>query len=125
MSRQVLLVDDEVALLQGLTLFLENAGYEVLTATDAGAAMEVLGGNRPEAIVCDVRLPGMTGPEFYAALQQHPDWQQIPFVFLTGAGKDAMLLDGEPDSGRKRVLTKPFDPEDLVDMLGEEVMSQP
>jgi len=124
MGRQVLLVDDELALLQGLAPFLEDAGYEVLTAVDARAAMTILHRHRPEAIICDLRLPGMEGAEFYDTIQDNPDWCEIPFVFLTGEGEDA-VQDRRAAGGVRRVLTKPFDPEDLVVILGEEVAPQP
>ena len=123
MSRRVLLVDDEPALLQGLTPFLEDAGYEVLTATDAGAAMAVLRRQQPQAIVCDQYLPGTKGIEFYDTVRENPDWCKIPFVFLTGEGK-GVIQGRQTDSGVKGVLTKPFDPEDLVAILDEEIKSQ-
>ena len=123
MSKRVLLIDDEVALLQGLAPFLEDVGYEVLTATDAGAAMVVLRGQEPVAIVCDLRLPGVGGTEFYDAVQANPRWRKIPFVFVTGERK-ASVQTSRAGGGATRVLTKPFDPEDLVAILGEEVASQ-
>jgi len=124
MSKRVLLIDDEIALLQGLAPFLEDVGYEVLTATDAGAAMGVLRGQEPVAIVCDLRLPGVGGTEFYDAVQANPRWRKIPFVFVTGE-RQASVQTGRTGGGATRVLTKPFDPEDLVAILGEEVAAQP
>ena len=116
MYRRILLVDDEPVLLKSLRPFLEDAGHQVLTATEAGSAFEILESDRPDAIVCDVGLPGMDGLEFYAKVRQNPRWQGIPFIFLTGGGStSALVTSRQPTEGK--VLRKPFDVDDLLRLL--------
>jgi CheY-like chemotaxis protein len=116
MYRRVLLVDDEPILLKSLRPFLEDAGHQVMTATEAGSAFQILESDRPDAIVCDVGLPGMDGLEFYARVRQNPSWQGIPFIFLTGGRSDSGLATGrQPSEGK--VLRKPFDVDDLLSLL--------
>ena len=116
MCRRILLVDDEPVLLKSLRPFLEDAGHQVLTATEAGSAFEILESDRPDAIVCDVGLPGMDGLEFYAKVRQNPRWQGIPFIFLTGGGSaSALVTSRQPTEGK--VLRKPFDVDDLLRLL--------
>ncbi|MCL7453550.1 MAG: response regulator [Anaerolineae bacterium] len=116
MYRRVLLVDDEPILLKSLRPFLEDAGHQVLTATEAGSAFQLLESDRPDAIVCDVGLPGMDGLEFFAKVRQNPQWRGIPFIFLTG-GKSTpgSSTSRQPSGGR--VLRKPFDVDDLLMLL--------
>jgi two-component system alkaline phosphatase synthesis response regulator PhoP len=112
----VLLVDDEPALLTALSFLLEDAGHQVQSARDVQTALEVMRSRRPDAIVCDLRLPDVDGFEFYRQLQQHPDWQSIPFILLTGA-LDEVGRYRSASPGITRCLCKPFDPEDLLAVL--------
>jgi CheY-like chemotaxis protein len=124
MTQQVLLVDDEPALLNSLAPFLEEAGHRVVTAVNARAALELLQANRPDAIVCDLRMPGIGGLEFYRRVQHNPEWKTILFVFLTGAVEEADL-NRDLDLQGSRTLTKPFDPEDLLAVLREDQRPKP
>jgi CheY-like chemotaxis protein len=119
MYRRVLLIDDEPVFLSSLTPFLEDAGYQVHTAQNAETALEALRENRPDAIVCDLRMPGVDGVEFYRQVQQNPEWRSIPFILLTGGLEEAPQLLGW-ELGMARTLRKPFDVEDLLALLGQE-----
>jgi CheY-like chemotaxis protein len=124
MYRRVLLVDDEPVLLKSLRPFLEDAGHQVLTATEAGSAFEILESDRPDAIVCDVGLPGMDGLEFYAKVRQNPQWRAIPFIFLTGGKSTSGSGTTRQPSGGS-VLRKPFDVDDLLMLLRCSASSEP
>jgi CheY-like chemotaxis protein len=115
-TRQVLLIDDEPALLSILSFYLEDAGYRVLEAADGQAAMEMLQSHRPDAIICDLHLPGMNGLEICRKVRQNPALQAIPFTLLTGTTKK---LDPRQQAGLgiDRYLIKPFEPEDLLAIL--------
>jgi len=119
MYRRILLIDDEPAFLQSLALFLEDAGHEVLTAVDASHALEVLDLHQPDAIVCDMRMPGMQGLEFYHRVRQNLKWHAIPFILLTGA-MEQTLSDHGAELGIRATLGKPFEPEDLLALLSGE-----
>ncbi len=119
MTQQVLLIDDEPALLSILSAYLEDAGYQVLVATDGEAAMEVLQVHQPDAIVCDLHMPGMNGLEFCQKVRQNPGWQAISFTLLTGAMED-LSPHQQNDLGIDERLTKPFEPEDLLAILKPE-----
>jgi CheY-like chemotaxis protein len=114
MAHQVLLVDDEPALLKSLAPFLQGAGFQVLAAANAEEALQLLQANQVDSIVCDLRMPGLNGFEFYRVVRQNPEWQAVPFVYLTGASDDPEL---RRDVGSSRFLTKPFDPDELVSIL--------
>jgi CheY-like chemotaxis protein len=122
--RQVLLVDDEPALLKSLAPFLEFAGHQVVTAADAQAALELLQSSRPDAIVCDLHLPGIDGFEFYRRVRQNREWRTIRFIFLTGAAQETGLRQSLQLTD-SRCLTKPLDPDDLLTILSEDGISAP
>jgi CheY-like chemotaxis protein len=113
---QVLLIDDEPDLLSILSFYLEDAGYQVLTAPDGSAAIELLQQHLPDAIVCDLHLPGMSGIEICRTLRQNPQWQALCFILLSGTASQSDFCP-EAGLGIDEYLTKPFDPENLLAVL--------
>jgi CheY-like chemotaxis protein len=118
MCQRILLVDDEPVLLNCLSLYIEDAGYEPLTALDAMAAFEIMQAEQPDVIVCDLRLPEIDGLRFRQKVRQHPEWRSIPFIMLTGFSKESDLFP-TLDLNDERYLTKPFEPEDLLTAIAE------
>lgn len=111
--QQILLVDDEPALLSTLAFILEDAGYQVSAAQGVGQALELLSKQLPDVIVCDLHMPEVDGFEFYRKLQGKPAWREIPFLFLTAAADRVVRLKGAV-SAPTRFLEKPFEAEDLI-----------
>lgn len=109
----VLLVDDENAVLEGVTDLLELSGYEVLAAENGQKALEIMQSRTPDLIVSDIMMPVMDGYEFYEAVRSNPDWTPIPFIFLTARGQPVDVRRGRA-LGADEYLVKPFDPEELV-----------
>jgi CheY-like chemotaxis protein len=113
---QVLLIDDEPDLLSILSYYLEDAGYQVLTAPNGNAAIELLQEHLPDAIVCDLHLPGMNGIEICRTVRQNPRWQALQFILLSGTGSKSDFCP-EAGLGIDEYLTKPFEPENLLNVL--------
>jgi CheY-like chemotaxis protein len=88
---RILVVDDDSPIRRVLRALFERSGHVVLEAATATEALESLAlpaGERPEAVVCDVLMPGMSGLEFYERLVVlAPDLRER-VVFLTGANHD-------------------------------------
>lgn len=108
-GRHVLLVDDAAELRLLLQLVLESDGFVVSEAEDGPAGLAAAREGRPDAVVLDVQLPGMSGPDVLRALRADPQTAGVPVVFLTAepASADAALLA----LGARGVLRKPFLPE--------------
>lgn len=86
---QVLVVDDDAAIRRALRGFLERAGFDVVEAAEAATALEVVGGaHPPDAIVCDVIMPGMNGLDFYRELSRRAPKLRERLIFLTGANRE-------------------------------------
>jgi signal transduction histidine kinase/DNA-binding response OmpR family regulator len=105
----VLLVDDDPAVREIEADCLRAAGFEVLEAGSAGAALELVGQRADiEAAVVDFAMPGMNGAE--AARQLRARRPDLPVLFVTGYGD----LDQLAHVGEDRIVQKPFRPEELT-----------
>ena len=80
----VLLVDDEPDFLDNLSLALEMAGCQPITATNGFEALQVLQSQPIDLIVADINMPNMGGYQLYRLIRRNPRWIGIPFLFLTG-----------------------------------------
>jgi twitching motility two-component system response regulator PilH len=90
---KILLVDDSKFLRMATERALARAGYVVITASDGSKAIELAKNERPEVILLDMLLPGMTGPDVLKALKKDAGTAGIPVVAFTGLSqKNAMRL---------------------------------
>jgi PAS domain S-box-containing protein len=111
----VLLVEDEDAVREVARRILERAGYRVLHAPNANAALSVIGAGIDEIdlLVSDVVMPGMRGPEMYEVLRKRrPD---LPAIFLSGYADLADSTEGMPLGSR--FLAKPYTPDELIRLV--------
>jgi signal transduction histidine kinase len=111
---EVLVVDDDADVRAFATAALAALGHTVREAEGGRQAMEAVRAARPDVVLLDYAMPGMTGAETAAALlAEHPG---LPIVFMTGFADAAEL---EPVLGRATVLRKPF----RLDELGAALSS--
>lgn len=116
-KERLLLVDDEDDIREVAKVSLEMVGgFEVVTASCGSEAIEMARQERPDAILLDVMMPDMDGPTTYGKLQEEPDLQHIPVVFLTAKvqATDSRLFD---ELGVAGVIPKPFDPMKLSEQV--------
>jgi two-component system sensor histidine kinase/response regulator len=109
----ILVVEDEKAILEIITFFLEDEGYQVLQALNGEAALVLLEEAKPGLIISDIRMPGMDGFALCEEVRANPDFGQLPFIFLTGRDERADVRRGM-GLGADDYLTKPFEPEELL-----------
>lgn len=108
---QVLVVDDHEELRQRLRDLL-GARYRVLLAADGEPALALARRELPDAIVCDVMMPGMDGLSFARRLRADPDTAPIPLLLLTARAGAAQAVAGL-SAGADDYLCKPFDAGEL------------
>ncbi len=111
-----MLVDDEVHLLDCLSLFLEDSGYQVYTAADGSMALKVFSACEPDVVVSDLYMPHMDGLELRRRLLQQPAWQRVPFILLTGRS-DKNNGDPYPELDIHAYVHKPFKVDELLRVL--------
>ena len=114
----VLVIDDEPDVGDTVADALGRAGYEVTVETDAARALDLCRAARFDAILSDVRMPGMDGPTFLAALRaEHPD-QAARLAFMTGDAIGGGTGSGIAGSGRPW-LEKPVEPGDILRLVAQ------
>jgi DNA-binding response OmpR family regulator len=108
---RVLVVEDETAILQGLRDNLEFEGYQVFTAADGIAGMELIRKHDPHLIVLDLMLPRLSGYELCRELRA--EGVHTPILMLTARGEEADRVLGL-DLGADDYVTKPFSVRELM-----------
>jgi putative two-component system response regulator len=111
-SGKVLVVDDYAPNLRGLGMLLEHADYTVLTAASGPEALEIVKNERPDLVLLDVLMPGMSGLDVCLELKRNADTRFMPVVLVSGAQERHTRLAGL-DAGADDFLNKPVDPEEL------------
>ncbi len=107
---KLLVVDDEQSICWGLTRLGESMGHEVVAASSAEQALELVEGFKPDVIVLDVRLPGMDGLTAIEHLREHVG--HVPIVVITAYG-DLQTAVQAVRNGAFEYLIKPFDLEQM------------
>ena len=123
-GKTLLLVDDDDALLQLLHKTLFRAGYQVITARNGLEAIEAWGNNASEIdmIITDVVMPHMSGLELVEHLREQQSKAQV--LFISGYPENRALTE-ELHQFNHRLLTKPFTPQKLTQVVRQSMRSRP
>jgi DNA-binding response OmpR family regulator len=116
-GKRILVADDDPPILRIVDMVLSRQGVEVLTAADGDQAFQLAVTEKPDAILLDIRMPGMNGLELCAKLKATDSTADIPVGFLT-AEKDIETYKLAQELGSALFITKPFKPDRLVDTIG-------
>lgn len=107
MGQKILIVDDEPEIVQTLRSRLEHAGYEVRTASNGRDALEQFKTEKPDLIVTDVMMPGMTGYEFFEALRKTgKEGAAVPVIVMSARSSMGQYFEKWSIAA---FLPKPFD----------------
>ena len=116
MTPTVLVIEDEVDLLFTITLSLELNGYRVVKAASGEEGLQMMSETDPDAIVLDLRLPGIDGWEVLRRLGDMGHFPRIPVVLLS-AQVDPATADRAVELGCHAHLAKPFSAAELSGVL--------
>ncbi len=127
MPKKILIVDDEInirILLEQTLEDFEDAGVELLSAGDGLKAWDIVQAERPDLVILDVMMPGLSGHEICQRIKSDPDLSSTHVIMLTAKGQEADRLRGI-EVGANEYITKPFDPDYVIeraaDVLGVRV----
>lgn len=109
----VLVVDDAPGTLGLLNDTLESAGYMVLIAQSAAAAMTIIERVTPDIVLMDAIMPGMDGFEACRRMKRNPTLFAVPIIFMTGLTESEDVVRGF-DAGGIDYVTKPVSPDEVV-----------
>ena len=113
MTTTILVVEDEPAILELVSVNLRHAGFQVIRATSAEEAETVIRNELPDLLVLDWMWPGQSGVGFARKLRNDERSRELPIIMLTARVHEEDKVQGL-DAGADDYVTKPFSPKELV-----------
>lgn len=121
-AKKVLVADDELHIIHVVALKFRKNGYEVLTAQDGNELLELAKEEKPDILVTDYQMPGMTGIEAVEKLRDDEQTKNLPVIMLT-----ARNFEFDRQASEKLDISefvgKPFSPRELLQKV-EEVLER-
>jgi two-component system, chemotaxis family, response regulator PixH len=109
----VLVVDDTPSEMELMSHYLREGGYSVINAVSAKEALSKAVELKPDVIVTDVVMPGMSGFELCRSLKKNPETKGVPVILCTSKGQEIDRLWGMKQ-GADVYITKPFTRDQLI-----------
>lgn len=116
MVATVLVVEDDPVIIDLLVLTLELEDWSVMKANDAMVALDVARKHHPDVVVSDVMMPGRSGLDLIGDLAGATETAGTPVILLSARALPAEVAAGLA-AGAADYVTKPFDPDDLVERI--------
>jgi len=105
--KRILVVDDERDLVELISMNLQRNGYEALQAYDGTSGLETARRQKPDLVIMDVMMPGMSGRDVTMALKSSPETAAMPILMLTAKTEETDIVVGF-SMGADDYVTKPF-----------------
>jgi len=110
LGKKILVVDDEPKIVEVIKSYLENIGYEIVTAENGKQALDLFEKTKPSLIILDLMLPDISGEDICRNIRKN---SRVPIIMLTAKVEENSMLTGL-DIGADDYVTKPFSPKQLV-----------
>lgn len=116
MGKTVLLIEDEPNIIEAISFILSRDGWKVNTHSNGQTAMEALRSKRPDLLILDVMLPGMSGYDILRGVREDDEMAELPVLMLTARGqsKDREMAE---KIGANRFMTKPFSNSEVLEAV--------
>ena len=114
----ILVVEDDMDLREALGDTLRMAGYQTVLVQDGRLALDAIEHSEPALVITDIQMPRMDGHELLKHIKQR--WPEMPVMLMTAYGSIQKAVEAMRD-GAIDYLTKPFEAEVLVNMVGRYV----
>lgn len=114
--KKILLIEDDIILRENTAELLELADYDVVTAPNGKAGLELAKNNLPNLIVCDIMMPELDGYGVLEGLSKDENTKHIPFIFLSAKTERKDVRKGM-DLGADDYITKPFEEDELISAI--------
>ena len=112
----ILIVEDDESIQQLVGYNLAKAGFQVLYADNGDQALTRVKKDKPDLVVLDLMLPGLSGLEVCKQVRKSPQSRSLPIIMLTAKGEENDVAVGL-DLGADDYITKPFSPKILVSRI--------
>lgn len=120
MPRTILIADDEAHIRLVVGQRLRTMGYVVIEACDGEEALDLATEHRPDLVLTDLQMPGMSGIELCTRMRSRPQTSEIPAILLTARG---YLLSPEEiaSTNVRELLAKPFSVRDVAERIEKQL----
>jgi DNA-binding response OmpR family regulator len=122
MQRCIVIADDDPTIITLVKLRLGMARYNVVSTTDAIAAMAMVRSSEPVAVILDVQMPGGGGLSALAKIKADPRMRNLPVMMLTGERNPETVMQAM-NGGAADYMVKPFNPDNLLERVSRLVKS--
>ncbi|MBN3894046.1 MAG: response regulator [Nostoc sp. NOS(2021)] len=112
----ILVIEDCLSEFKLISHYLSDRGYNVIKANSAKEALEIILESKPDAIVTDVEMPGMSGFELCRFIKKNPTNQKVPIVICRSKNQAIHRLWAKKQSA-DAYITKPYTPEQLLSVI--------
>lgn len=116
MKAKILIVEDEPAIREMLGYSLVKEGFSFEEAADVDQARSRIGKNKPNLILLDWMLPGVSGIDYARHIRKDPDTRDIPIIMLTARSAESDKIKGL-DTGADDFISKPFSTKELLSRI--------
>ena len=117
-KKRILVVDDEIDLVEMLSIRLEANDYEVFAAYDGQEGLDKARTLKPDLIILDLMLPKLDGFKVCRMLKFDEKYKQIPIILFTARAQESDIKLGK-EVGADAYVTKPFEPDILLGKIAE------
>lgn len=112
--KSILIVDDEYAIVDVLSVLLAEEGYQVFTACNGNEGLKKLSEVHPDLILLDVMMPFLDGPSMFELLRSNPQFATLPVIFMSAACQFDLELKNAKHAD---FLAKPFEVDRLLSLI--------
>lgn len=112
----ILIVEDALSELEIVTHDLKEQGYKIIQAKTTQEALEIALEEKPDAIITNTFMPGMSGFELCRFLKSHPSQAKVPMLICSAKNQTSHLLCARKQ-GADAYLTKPYTAEELLSVI--------
>ena len=116
--KKILIVDDEMDFCSLLEEVLIESGYKhVRSCSDSTKAIPLILEEKPDLLLLDVNMPGISGDKIASELKKHPETENIPVIFLTGLVEEGQTELSKNMIGNNLFLSKPVRIKEFMEMV--------
>jgi CheY-like chemotaxis protein len=116
-SARILIVEDHPTMREAMRLVLEGEGFDIDEASDGAQALSAVHEERPDLVLLDMSIPGVSGPDVLAAVKNDPATSEVRVIVVTATGEEGRAA--AMASGADHYFTKPFSPIALLQAVEE------
>lgn len=117
--KKILIFDDNESIVDVLTLILEDAGYEVISATEGKEALRITRTEKPDLILLDILMSGMDGKEFKQHLKKIEGVSETPIIVISANAKTEEI---SKEIGAATYIYKPFEIDEVLNKISETIV---